>query len=320
MNLSAMFQAAFLVVGSALIPAACAAPQPWTDVGFDLSRPAEAPSVRIIHADGSATNMIWLEFPGGAGGWFVLDTGAGFALMDDDFARGLGLTSTRNVNVNGQPAELMQADSVSVGRITINAPMFVTLDIDALAAAPGSGFDSEHPVAGIIGYSLLQSAIVRIEYGVETDRVFLHQPAGYELPAGDSWITTRLVDRSPTIEAEVAGASGLFKLDTGKTFTASLTAAFVAANGLDKGVKTEFALNRRIEGDVEERVATISYFTFGGRRFDNPRVSFRIQREETASELAGVIGREFLKEFTMTLDYPGNRIALTPRPQTNSER
>lgn len=291
---------------------ACQAQQPWQTIHFDPTRPHELVSRRVTHADGSASNVIWLQFPNGHGGWFILDTGASFAAMDRAFADQLALPSGREITVNGQRAILRTAPSVDIGRLTVTDPVFVALDLAPLTRAPGSGFTDTMPAAGLIGYSFLQSVVLRLEYGDSTDRVFLDSPSSYTLPAGEWWRQSPLIRRTPSLPANVAGTEGVVMLDTGKSAAAGLSADFVAKAKLDT-LPTTTDLNHRIGGAVTERVATIPFIELAEHRVERPVVSFRRVGDDVDREAIGIVGRELLKWFTITFDYAQQRISLVPR-------
>ena len=286
---------------------ACA--QPWSSVRFDESAPPEVRAAELTHDDGSASNLVWMEVDG-RGGWFILDTGASVALLDDDFADALGLEATGNVRANGAPASLRRASRATIGPVAVEKPLFVALDLDALFDAPGVG--RNHRVVGIVGHWLLQNAVVRIEYGADEDRVFLYDSRSYRLPPHETWMRFRLEDDAPAVPATINGAEGLFKLDTGKSFAASIEADFADAHQLEDGVELQLEDNRRVEGTVQEAAGRIDWIELAGLRIDRPLVGFRRERGSSSSALDGVIGRAILAEFTLTVDYPGSRLSLQP--------
>jgi len=64
-------------------------------------------------------------------------------------------------------------------------------------------------------------------------------------------------------------------------------------------------------GDLKNAQGPLEWFELAGYRFKAPRVSFRIAGVGYEAEgVAGVIGREFMKPFTIVFNYPERRIAF----------
>jgi hypothetical protein len=69
-----------------------------------------------------------------------------------------------------------------------------------------------------------------------------------------------------------------------------------------------------------ERRARIDKFTFAGRTFDEPTVTFLqpgSAADVSSGRLGGIIGRGFLQEFILVTDIPNKRIAFIARGDTS---
>ena len=68
----------------------------------------------------------------------------------------------------------------------------------------------------------------------------------------------------------------------------------------------------RTTGVVSARTGTIKWFVLGSHRFDNPTVVFSTATTGTFTDpyLAGNIGIDLLKSFTVVLDFAGYRAAF----------
>jgi hypothetical protein len=70
-----------------------------------------------------------------------------------------------------------------------------------------------------------------------------------------------------------------------------------------------------VGGRVKTGRGTVDYLEFGGRRFDQSRVEFALERKGAFSKpyVKGNIGGTFLEPFVMVLDYQHRKIAFVDK-------
>src|SRR5262249_36737522 len=101
------------------------------------------------------------QIDGGDVGGFIFDTGAGTHGVTPEAAGALGLTRIGTgwlgLAAGSATGDAKRARSMRLGPLTIDRPVFVEMDLDAVSAANGA------EIAGIIGYDVLMRAVVEIE-------------------------------------------------------------------------------------------------------------------------------------------------------------
>ncbi len=100
-------------------------------------------------------------------------------------------------------------------------------------------------------------------------------------------------------------------LDTGVSNSVDINSGFSKENRLLEGRKTIEEGAFGSGGDYKELVGSLEWFEIAGYKFKNPKVSFRIAGVGyEAEDVAGVVGREFMKPFTIVFNYPERRVAF----------
>jgi hypothetical protein len=103
-----------------------------------------------------------------------------------------------------------------------------------------------------------------------------------------------------------------YRLDSGGSGFLTLHAPFVEKWKLLEGRETTAASSTGLGGTVAARTGTIKWFELGSHRFDNPTVVFSTATIGSFTDpyLAGNIGIDVLKSFTVILDFAGSRVAF----------
>lgn len=249
------------------------------------------------------------EVDGKALGWFLFDSGADGMMIDTKLADELGMPiigRTNSVGADGtpRPGTFRRGKSFRLGRLTIEDPVFLAVDLSANNAPVGERR------AGVIGYDLLARAVV--EFQGTGDRVALCDPARYRLPAAARWQPLGFMDSTPAIRTRFEGGrSGLFQLDTGSAASVDFYPEFTASERLLEGRTTREHRSQGAGGTFPVAVGRLKDFELGGRHFRDLEVSFRtggVGRDGGA----GVIGRELMAGFATIFDYPHRRVSLAP--------
>lgn len=247
-------------------------------------------------------------------GWFALDTGSPVLAIDKRHAAQLDLSSVGKAMIPecNMPVSFLSGASLDLGRLRLDDAILAALDLSSL----NRRIQLDVQLAGIIGAPLFDAAIVQIEYGDTLDRISLFDPATFDHNE-IVWQSMDLRDQKPVIHARLEGnLSGDFLLDTGKGGNLSLYADFIETHNLLANREVVRKKNSRLCGDTDEFSGQIEWFEFGGKRFDNPTVRFKIPGtlgSEGEDNTIGTIGRGFLRYFTVVFDYQEERLALILR-------
>lgn len=281
------------------------------DAVFDNSVPAELKLGRgAPFADGSAGHPTYVRplVDGRDVGWFHFDTGADNMMIDTRLADELGMpvigeSEAVAADGNVRKVTIRRGRTFQLGRLTIKDPIYLADDLSRMNAPAGE------KRAGFCGYPLLVRAIVEVSHGAE--RIALYDPSRYELARG-KWEELALVDYKPAVVAVVPGnARGLFMLDTGHSRTVTINSSFSAHKELLRSQRPVKETVVSSGGNLEMLRGSLPWFELAGHRFEDLQVSFRIAGEGYEAEhVAGVVGRELMRPFTIVFNYPRRLIAF----------
>jgi hypothetical protein len=244
-------------------------------------------------------------------GWFIFDTGAGSLILSTPVAKEMGVGIFGKVPANGVGGKtsggFCRPDSLTLGPVTMDRPLMVTLDLAFLDQYMG------RRVAGLVGYDLLARVVARID--METPAVSLFDPAAYK-EEGLKWQELVVDQRLPQVRASFEGHTGLFRLDTGAAQLAvSMHAPAVKELKLLEGRKTVNSLAGGVGGAVPIKRGNLAWFELAGKRTEDVLADFaETEKGAFADPYAlGNIGGVLLKPFIIVTDYRGGRIAFVGR-------
>ena len=275
-----------------------------SDFTFDASKPA---TVEARFA-GRTHIMVRALVNGQDVGWFLLDSGAGAMVIDKAVADSLHLKRLNRgaaVGVGGTFESSARAvDKFEIGPMTLRNVRFGDYDFSSFNKGSGPR------IAGTIGTPLYRRAVVVTNWKGPT--VEIYDRASFKLEKG-AWQRLRFNNDNPAVLGRVAGTpESWYRLDTGASGFLMLHAPFVEKWKLLEGRETTASSSTGLGGVVSARTGTIKWFEMGSHRFDNPTVVFSTATTGsfTDSYLAGNIGIDVLKSFTVVLDFTGSRVAF----------
>jgi hypothetical protein len=243
-------------------------------------------------------------------GWFIFDTGAGYTCFDKALVEKLKMTQIGEVPVGGAVASgsnspIVRGPDLRLGPITLEKPLGVALDLRLIGAAMGE------KISGIVGYPLLQSAVVEIDCA--TPAITIHNPPKFTLPPEGQWQKLIIDNLHPMVEARYEGdRSGWFLMDTGMADSVVFYTPTVRKYKLLEGRKTGITLQGGVGGMAAAKTGTIEWFELGGHKFENLKVSFaQAAKGAFASEYAdGNLGQAVFMPFRLVFDFGNERLAF----------
>jgi len=283
--------------------------EPEVSIPRDVSFDASSHAVRAVRAN-SGQLLVEAEVAGETG-WFVLDTGASATVVASGWpSRELPrigespLVSAYSV----APAAVRRASSLRVGPATIRDLPVVEMDLAFLSEPLG------RPVAGIVGYDLFARAFARIDSAAA--EVSLEPPSG--APSAAPWIPFRFESKLPVVEArwEPMG-TGDFRIDLGASPGVIFHWPVVERHRLLEGRDGE----QVPVGSQSLLAASIDDFELGGARSSGVIALFAQGPGAILGDryTDGNIGVGILDRYRILLDYRRARMALLPRPETESQ-
>jgi hypothetical protein len=247
-------------------------------------------------------------------GWFIFDTGAGYTCFDKALVEKLTMTKIGEVPVggavgSGSNSPIVRAPDLQLGPLTLEKPLGVALDLRLIGAAMGE------KISGIVGYPLLQSAVVEIDCA--TPAIMLHKPVHFQLTDGAKWHKLVIDNLHPMVEASYEGDhTGWFLMDTGMADSVAFYTPTVRKYKLLDGRKTSITVQGGIGGLATAKTGTIEWFELGGHRFENLPVSFaQAEKGAFANEYAdGNLGQAVFMPFRLVFDFGSERLAFLKKP------
>ena len=244
---------------------------------------------------------------------FALDSGAGGIALSQALTDELGIQPQGTFQSRGIGGSLPAHE---VRLKTFEIPDAIEFDnISASSGIPVIGF-SALPLTALVGYDLLSRFVVRVDY---TDQqVTFTEPDAFTPSATDGVaLPLELDDDMPTVEAQFdAFPPARFLIDTGDPGTIRLNAPYVSANRLrERYKKGQPLLSGGIAGAAEFDVAHARSLKLAGVTIPGIPTSFPHDlRGGSSQEVAGAIGAQVLRRFTVTFDYPHQRLFLAANP------
>jgi PDZ domain/Aspartyl protease len=261
----------------------------------------------------------WILVPvrvnGGPQSWFILDTGADASGIGQSRAKELGLQFKGALEATGTGGSsqmgLAKNLAFDLPGVAVPTRVVAIVPLDALAPALG------RPLDGVLGYDVLSRFVVRIDYARKT--VTLYAPGKFHGPGHGATLPITFAGNTPSVRAKIL-LPGREPIETSLTIDTGsggfdLSAPFVRAHHVLASVgKTISSLTWGVGGKAERVEGRIAGLEFGPYTLRQPVTGFsRATRGSFASaDLGGNIGGSILSRFTVTLDYPHQRLYLEP--------
>ena len=261
--------------------------------------------------------FIDVRIAGSAPQLFLFDTGSNASLIDPSLAKELRFKTVQasegNSGVGNATSTFLRYELPAceeVAGAAVPDIHFIGFDLSTISSVEGL------PVRGTVGGELIHHFVFVIDY--EHRRLRALDPATFEyhgdgivLPIdvnGQIFTKVRLRKRSGEV------VTGTFYVDTGTRTALSLNAPFTRANRLLDGetVIPEATLGVGIGGESLATVFRISEIEIGALRLHDVAATASHDEKGVFADpnLAGIIGGDLLRKFTVILDYPHQRVIL----------
>jgi hypothetical protein len=248
--------------------------------------------------------------------WFFLDSGAGGSVVTKAWADQIGLASEGAMRAVGAAGatSLALAKNVVLNLPGVELPMPSVTVLDAAAGLPLLGRRWE----GLLGYDVLSRLVVRIDY--ERKEITLFDPAVFVPGDKAAALPLTFLGNWPLVSAKIllpdrepietkcfvdSGAGGLM-----------LSTPFTNANRVLEAVtKTVSSSIYGAGGESKRMAGRITGLQLGPYLMRSPVAGFSVATKEGAlasPDIGAIIGGEILERFTVTFDYPHQRILLEP--------
>ena len=237
--------------------------------------------------------------------------------------RGFDLSLDTGMSYNALDASVLDSMGFSGQSVVFDSVSFGSAHMRELPFARGSFYRHEQDgslIVGLLGYDFLKAAVVEIDYDHQQVRII--QPSAFHPPPGSMQYQLFSDETVPLVSADIGNAEGgSFVIDTGATtvtvfprFVLNNRASFTSSQVLKSGEEFHyFQFFWPLCGHTEltpYSVTQVKVESVGVRNwvvwYAPPESCFAIKR------LDGLIGYDFLRLFTVYVDYPQNLVVLEP--------
>ena len=270
-------------------------------------------------------NAIWLEarVNGSRPFHFQLDTAAGSCVLNRSVADELKLPiltefDQANAGSGDRPTHIavLPAVNIAFAGVSLDLPRIAALPLDEVARAYGTFLD------GIVGREFLVRYVVRIDYDSRT--LALYEPAAFTYTGAGTALPLEIRNGVPVVKLRFGlpgkGAmEGDFLVDAPYPGVVRFATPFIRDHDLLPAARS---LTSRLIPGASEGVGgsgahedgRLEWIEFGGRTLRLPLAAFAEAKAGAfaRTDIAGIIGGELLRRFTVTLDCPHNRLILEP--------
>ncbi|WP_282754789.1 retropepsin-like aspartic protease [Desulfuromonas thiophila] len=242
--------------------------------------------------------------------WWLLDSGAGHSVIDQDYARQLGLLPQGRIagfGFGGNFAlQLASVPGLVLGRST--DPLRVGPQL--LVSVAGLARHSYEPqIHGILGYDFLSLFVVQVDYAAQQVCLYPQEASLPQLPWQEAPLLYRMFCLPGCLDDVMAGR---FSLDLGAE-RSSLHHPFSLRHQLLRRPGIE-QVSLGLGGLSFERQMRFDRLQLAGQLVERPLLGVALEARGTAGhgELAGNLGGDILRRFDLWLDYRHQRVALLP--------
>src|SRR5256885_4353891 len=243
---------------------------------------------------------------------FILDTGAGTSLLSSELAKQLAVKtigSKEGQSAGGKVSvSLAKVDSLAVGETKLRDVDVGIVDLSHIAKTIGAKID------GDLGYNFLKHFRVTIDY--RDCEIRFEDPKRVESfgRSAKTEVPIRLANPAkPLILVDVhANGRGPFQfaIDTG-TSTTAITPELAKQLGVET---SPVGAGTTGGAPVDFHSGSLQSFQLGGAKIDNMAVVvadfFTMLNAAIGAKLDGIIGYNFLRNYKVVIDYPGETLAL----------
>lgn len=243
---------------------------------------------------------------------FILDTGAGTSLLSSDLAKQIEVKivgSKEGQSAGGKVSvSLAKVDSFAVGETKLDDVDVGIVDLSHIGTTIGARID------GDLGYNFLKHFRVTINY--RDCELRLEDPKRVESFARgrQTEVPIRLANPAkPLIIVDVhANGRGPFQfaIDTG-TSTTAITPELAKQLGVET---SPVGAGTTGGAPVDFHAGSLRSFQLGGAKIDNMAVVvadfFTMLNAAIGAKLDGIVGYNFLSNYKVVIDYPGESLAL----------
>ncbi len=252
--------------------------------------------------------------------WMMLDTGSSVTVFDEPVSKTLGIRFPGEGNAYGpgqgssQKLAFASHATLSFAGAELGDQTVATLPLEWFSREVGRSTD------GFLGSNVFRNYVVEIDYANQV--LHLHDPTTYSYSGSGQRLPLQFIwDNIPSVRAQVVAqdgteVSGVFLIDSGATSALWLTKAFSNAHPEFLSAKDTIEVPNvvAVGGELSARVGWVPAIRLGGFVVSMPFTQFSQNTSGILAtpDLAGIIGAQMLRRFTVIFDYAHREMILEP--------
>jgi len=245
----------------------------------------------------------------GKTGNFLIDSGAGKSVLNEQFCDELGIETKGSIPVMGvedasENISFVTCESLTIQTLTLSNQVLIGLDLNKVLTHV-YGFKMD----GVLGFDFFSRFITKIDYAKATLSVYNPAFFNYE---GSGGILPLEINNTVRTSAKVEDQyTGNWLIDTGAG-TTSFHYPYAKDNGFH-GRKGMFSLSGGVGGDYVSKEVRFEKLEIGKFSVDKPLIHFPEKPSKGAfasKSKIGNIGNDILRHFVVFFDYNNNRMIL----------
>jgi hypothetical protein len=241
----------------------------------------------------------------------IFDTGAG-ATVSLTAAKRLGLPREKETALGGVGNSAVQGYESHLKTAEIGPAKVENIPVNVISFADSPMVFGNVPVDGYIGYPFYEKYVVVHDY-IKHTLAFL-SPQSFKYSGSGDILRVEDADYVPVVRGLLDGIPARFGIDTGARSALLLFGPFVRDNRLRETYTPKFSgvTGWGIGGPVRSDIARIKAVTLGATGLTSvvARFSQNLSGATTDNSIAGLVGPDILKQFTVIYDLPHKQIIL----------
>ncbi len=241
----------------------------------------------------------------------ILDSG-GNLILQPDTVKALALVDHGRTREGGGGEGSVTASNGFVRTMMIGGVVIADQPFSSFAFWP------DKPTMALFGQEALQRLVVRIDFDAHT--LTLTRPDAFSWDGKGKVVPLHFQDNQPEVSGTVDGVAGLFAVDTGDNDDLLLIAPFARHYGLVEKYHAYIRYGGQAVTETHGLMARAGQVTLDGPdgrpaiTISKPitRISTQVSGFDANRNVSGNIGLGILEQFTVTFDYPRQRIILEP--------
>jgi len=250
---------------------------------------------------------------------FLLDTGSDLTILDEDYARRIGLKLEGQGAVQGVAAtagiQFARVQSIAVGGRGTSSATLRDFKAAVIDLAEGEKIMLWKKPAGILGADFLSHFAVRLDYDART--VTFYDPATFHYHGPGAALPMELFGGVPVIDVTLNGTCpGKFIVDVGNAFHFTVHGMLVRSCGMMGSLS-----RREVEvagggagGGFLGTLCRLDSLRIGPYAWSEPVAALTLHTQGIlgSHDIAGNVGNTVLERFHTTIDYAHHMLYLEP--------